>query len=224
MRHMPTFGLSLAFQRTFPHVYDHVQDLMRIKKQGSESKLTWPSWCCFPVGLSYDLLRQRYGYAQDGVEPFLLSALVGFRAQRTMVHLDGEEFQEAAESEQCTPLPVSSLFSMPRTNYYVAYPEDGSVDAGALGAFMFLDYNGPGEESLIFVLHLASYHVEPVCFPLSAGQNLLEEVHFDLERALHTQRPAGLSPEFYENAISLCRINLRVLAQQTIPQTEAVLQ
>ncbi len=224
MRHMPTCGLSLAFQRSFPHVYDHVQDLVRIKKQGNEPKLSWPSWCYFPVGLSFDLLRNQYGYSQDGVEPFLLSALVGFRAQRSMIYLDSEEFQEAAESESCTALPVSNLYSMPRSSYYVAYPEDGRVETGALGSFMFLDYNGPGEESLIFVLQLESYHVEPVCFPLASGQSILGEVSFDLERALHHERPAGVSEAFFLRAMRLCRVNLSVLAQQAALQSEVALQ
>lgn len=222
MRHMPTCGLSLAFQRTFPRVYDHVQDLLRIKRQRTSPQLSWPSWCYFPVGLSYDLLRQRYGYSQDGVEPFLLSALVGFNAQRRILYPDAGAFHQAAESAECASLPVGSLYNMQHSCLYISYPSD--AEPGALGSFLFPDYNGPGEESLIIVLHLESYHVEPVCFPLPSGRSPMEELHFDLERAVHAGKPAGVSDAFFSRALRLCRVNLRILAQEGIRRPEAVLQ
>ncbi len=219
MKHAPTWGLSLAFQRSFPHIYDHVNDLLQIKKDGSP-QLSWPSWCYFPVGLSFDLLRHRYNYTQHGVEPFLLSALTAFNSRRRIVYLESEDFVRAAESTDYMALLQSNLYNLPHRCVYLSYPSE----AGALGSFVYLDYNGPQEESLIFVLHLEPYHVEPVCFPLGAEQGPMENLQFDLERAVTAGKPAGVSDTFFQKAITLCRVNLRTLSKLVVRQAEGVLQ
>lgn len=169
--------LSLAFQRSFPRVFDHVERLTALREQdkGEGRRLRWPSWCAFPVGLALDVLRQHYGYDRDGVEPALLAALAGWRGERASLLLTREDVARGERGPEWNEVPTGELRALPWSCLYVEYPEG----LGVLGAFLFLDWNGPGQESLVMVAQCELYRVEPIVLPLEPSGTL-----GDMSRAL----------------------------------------
>ncbi len=209
MRYVPPIVLSLAFQRSFPRVFDYVQALLRLRRSGESQQLQWPAWCAFPVGVSYDLLRQHYGYERDGVEPYLLSALAGWRIEKRVLRLDAAGFDEATNLPEVNAIPVSSLFSLPWQCLYLEYPS--GLDA--LGSFLFLDYNGEEQKNLFFLLHLAPHHVEPVCLPLTSQHKTLDDIASDFKRCCAQHKGKKDQALFFRKAMALCAVDLGLLGQ-----------
>ncbi|MGE4298490.1 MAG: hypothetical protein AB7E47_10710 [Desulfovibrionaceae bacterium] len=213
MKLTPVVALSLALQRTFPHVFRQVHLLKTKHDQGESPRLAWPDWCVFPIGLSFDLLRGSYGYERNGVEPFLLSALAGWETERRIVRLDPAALPRTDGLPSVNGVPVTALSSQTWRCLYVAYEGDAEETHGALGSFIFCNYNGPGEDDLVFLLHLDPYRVEPVTFPLQPRGKTLGGLAVDLERALRAGCPTAARAEdgLFDTLMALCRVNLGFL-------------
>lgn len=210
MQYVPPYVLSLAFQRGFPRVFSHSSRLLDMRRNGEHPRLSWPAWCAFPVGLALDLLREHYGYARDGVEPCLLAALAGWRLERRLLRLDAEAFARAADAPEINDIPVSTLFTLPWNCLYVEYPSG----VGALGSFLFQDWNGPGQETLFMLLHLEPWRVEPLAFPLVDRDATLARLYADHAQA-RRHGPRGQLAEqgqLFEQALDLALRNLGVLS------------
>jgi len=218
MRHSPVFAVSLAFQRSFPHVLDRARDLQTRRKKGESEKLSWPAWCGFPVGLAYDVLRCYYGYERDGVEPFLLAALAGWRLDKQVLRLDAARFEEACCLPELDVTPLTGLYTLPWSCLYLEYPDT----AGALGAFIFLDYNGDEQKHLVFLLQLEMYRVEPVLLPLTPQHETFGHITRDYLNCCARHRESGEQARFFRKAMALCSVNLGMLQRVCGCETAAV--
>lgn len=205
-------ALSLAFQQSFRGVFDHAARLLEVRRAGTSPELSWPAWCGFPVGLAYDVLRCHYGYERDGVEPFLLAALAGWRRGKRLLRLDAEHFEAAfclPDLPDLSETPLTSLYAQSWHCLYVEYPSG----AGALGAFIFLDFNGEEEQHLVFLLHLEMYRVEPVLLPLTRNHATLGDVGADYLNCCARHRESDEQARFFRQAMAYCGVNLNVLRE-----------
>lgn len=200
-------ALSLAFQRSFPGIFHHVSRLQNARRKSESRQLHWPAWCCFPVGLAYEVLRHHYGYDRDGVEPFLLAALAGWRSSREVLLLDAPGFEAATIMPEVDETPLAGLWSRAEFSLYVQYPSG----AQALGSFIFLDYNGEEQQHLVFLLHLAMYRVEPLLLPLTLRHHSLGDCAADLQQCCAAHYEREDQARLFRQAMALCGVNLGVL-------------
>ncbi len=206
------FALSLALQRSYPRLYDHVARLTRERRLGTSPQLSWPAWCGFPVGLAHDVLVQHYNYRQQGVEPFLFSAMAGWRIERRAMLLSARQARLLHEIPECNDVPVSELYKLPWKCLYLEYPDTlPEMLQGALGSFLFMDYYGPGQEQLVMLLHLDTYSVEPICFPITGKDRTLADMYDDWRGAME-KRPSNVDESLFGLSMVLCRINLGVIS------------
>lgn len=200
-------ALSLAFQRSFPGVFDHACRLLEQRRQDVSPQLTWPAWCCFPAGLAWEVLRHHYSYEREGVEPFLLAALTGWRLSRQVLKLDAAQFEASLAMPELDHTPLDLLLSQPASCLYVAYPSG----VQALGSFIFLDYNGDDQRHLVFLLHLEMYRVEPLLLPLTSRHHTLGDLAADHQRCCAAHFGGEQEARLFRRAMALCCVNLNVL-------------